>query len=171
MSPPRRRENAAHNTKTYTDGAARTFQARERLLDRDVDLALLHRRAQVCVRERPRVVLAALLREREHDDGQQRLLAQVPEQVHVQVLVRLVERALRASAATSRATAGGCITAPALPAASRLASAPGLASALTTPLGRACAGAELLYRGQPSRLPLLVLFPPQCFSGALVPVK
>lgn len=57
------------------------------LLYRNVHLALLHTRAEVCVHERCRILLTSLLREREDDDWEQGLLPEVPQEVDVEVLV------------------------------------------------------------------------------------
>lgn len=71
----------------------KTFQHLQRPLNRYMHLALFRRAAQVSITERPRILLALLLREREHDDGEQLKLAQMPNEVHPEVPILLLEAA------------------------------------------------------------------------------
>ena len=75
-----------------TKDLIRTFQPRERLLYCDMNFTLLRRRGEVLVGQGSSVLLAALLGEREHDHREQRSFLQITKEVHVEVLVRLVER-------------------------------------------------------------------------------
>lgn len=68
-----------------------TFEPGQTPFDRDVDLALLRRRAKIRIRHARSVLLASLLRENERDDGQELLLLEKSDEVDPQVRIsRLV---------------------------------------------------------------------------------
>lgn len=123
-----------------------------------MDLALLHSRAEVRIRERARVLFATLFRQCEDDDGQQRFLPQMAEKVDVEVLVRLMERSGRAAAADWSSCTCGTAS---------LTSTSTSGTALPS-LWRRCPRAKPLNGWQAGCLALFVLFPPKGLSGILV---
>lgn len=102
-----------------------TLQPRKTPFNRDMDLALLLRRAQIRIRHAPGILLALLLAERKHHDRQQLRLLEQADEVDPQRRVAALASASATAAASSSRHAARCdgasggASAAVLPASSR----------------------------------------------------